>query len=40
MEMYFDSVLRKRTNFIGYKKSYKDILVYKSGVLNKTMTVL
>lgn len=40
IEMYMNSILRRRTTFFGNDKTYKEILVCKSSVLSKSMTVL
>lgn len=37
---FFKGVLRKRTNFFGIGKDYKDILVCKNRPLQKSLTVL
>ncbi len=37
---FFNSILRKRTNFLGGKKTYSEILVHKAKPLNKPLTEL
>jgi hypothetical protein len=40
VDEFFKRVLRKRTNFIGITKDYKDILVAKNRALNKSITLV
>jgi hypothetical protein len=40
VDEFFKRVLRKRTNFIGITKDYKDILQAKNRPLNKSITLM